>query len=195
MSLETPTLPSGREQIVRRFRPSKALYRFTYSVLVWVYGERCSLCARAPPEIKLEIDHPDGRRDTWVITRLSLRCVRCNRSKFLDSIRSESERERIKTSQHREETRNISWESSRSLELEPTFFLELQRILSELEPGWLPTVKNVESRLAKICGCTQAPVTRWIDRELQPEGRLVISERTVRDGRKIRTEQIIGFRR
>ncbi len=98
-----------------------------------------------------------------------------------------------------EPTRPTSWESSRSLELRPTLELECRRLLMEsgkqLDGSfWTPTVRNMEDRLSKILDCDQEVVTKFVNRELQPEGFLAISERTV-EGRKKRTAQILSIKK
>lgn len=169
-----------------RFKPSKNLYRFTYSVLVDKYGEKCQNCGKAPPEVRLEIDHPDGRRETWVVNKLRLLCRRCNRLRRHPA--KSHERKREYTEERSPE--NISYEARRSLELGPTFELELDRLLMESEGGI--TVREAQNRLGKICGCDQQTVGRWLDREATPEGKYVLSERTVTDGRRKRTMQFVG---
>src|SRR5437867_2676425 len=76
-----------REQIVRRFRPSPMLYQFTYSALVQRQGgDYCFLCKKTRPEVILEIDHIDGKKESWVLDKLSIKCRRCNRSRFLSAL-------------------------------------------------------------------------------------------------------------
>jgi hypothetical protein len=190
----------------KRFRPSPALYKFTHSALVRdneiVYGagngELCALCHRKKGEIdpetgkpvRIEIDHADGRRETWVLGKLSLRCIRCNRSKFLASLPT-----MVSVNRERENLSSASWEAQRSVELAPTLRLELERLLGEeSERGRVLTVIDAQNRLAKICGCDQQTVARFIDRETTEEGDFVLSERTVNDGRRKRTLQIIGWK-
>lgn len=87
----------------------------------------------------------------------------------------------------------ISWEGRRSLELGPAFDLESDRLLAEA--GRPLTWKELENRLAKIVGCDQQTVTRFLERETTPEGRYETSERVVSDGRKKRTLQFVGIKR
>jgi len=55
-------------------------------------------------------------------------------------------------------------------------------------------VKDCENRLAKICGCDQQTVRRWLDRETTPEGLYELSSRLVKDRRGSKTLQFIGFK-
>jgi hypothetical protein len=90
---------------------------------------------------------------------------------------------------------NASWEAQRSVELGPTLRLELERVLNESGAECVPlTVASAEDRLAKICGCDQQTVARFIKRETTPEGEFMLSDRTVDDGRRKRTLQIIGWK-
>ena len=90
------------------------------------------------------------------------------------------------------ENSNASWEAQRSVELGPVLELEMSRILGESQNGL--TVIDAQNRLAKICGCDQQTVARFIDRETTPEGLLLLSSRTVTDGRKKRTLQYISYK-
>ena len=175
-----------REQILRRFRPSPSLYRFTYSALVGIQGgEYCFLCKKKPPEVVLEIDHVDGKKESWVLDKLSIKCRRCNRSRFL------SELARSVNGNEREKTSNASWEAQRSVELQPALLAELDRLLMESAL----TVIDAQNRLGKICGCDQQTVARFIDRETTPEGKYALSSRVVSDGRKKRTLQFISVKK
>ena len=174
----------------RRFRPSPALYAFTYSALVALYGEKCALCDRKPPDVRLEIDHVDGKRETWKADKLSLKCVHHNRSKFLAGLPTFDS-----VIRERENLGNASWEAQRSVELGPTMRLELERLLREMgDAGKFLTVIQCQNRIAKICGCDQQTVARFIDRETTEEGDFMLSDRTVSDGRKKRTLQIINWK-
>ena len=179
----------------KRFRPSPALYKFTYSVLVARDGERCSL--QGPDcEGHLEIHHADGRRETWTLDKLRLLCIHHNR--VFQRTTSVIERERKDVPEL-----NISYESRRSLELGPTFRLELERLITESASREHlaayhyhgVTVKEAEDRLAGICGCDQQVARRWLDRNTLPlddEAPYFLSERTVSDGRKKRTAQFVN---
>ncbi len=187
----------GENRQVRRFRPSPALYQFTYSALVHRDGERCRV--QAPDcEGRLEIHHQDGRRETWVLEKLRLLCVHHNR--VLQRTTSVIEREKKEIPEL-----NISYESRRALELGPTFRVELDRIL--VESGSAEhlaaygyhgvTVREAQDRLAGILGCDQQTVDRLIRRNSNPlddESHYSLSERTVNDGRKKRTAQFINRR-
>jgi len=174
-----------REQIERRFRPSPMLYQFTYSALIQRQGgEYCFLCKKTRPEVILEIDHVDGKKGSWVLDKLSLKCRRCNRSKFLSALA------RSVDGNERENTSNASWEAQRSVELQPALQAELDRLLMEDSL----TVIDAQNRLGKICGCDQQTVARFIDRETTPEGKYALSSRVVSDGRKKRTLQFISVK-
>ncbi len=167
----------------------------------------CWLCKKPGCESWHHLDHNRSNWDPANVRRVHLSC---NQSEYnlwkasqpkisLPSAKGEREEIQIRAvNESRNETRNISWESSRSLELGPTFDKELRRLLAESKlPGsnWIPTVKNVENRLAKICDCGQAVVGRWIDKEATtPEGDYKLSARTISDGRKKRTAQIIELK-
>ena len=166
----------------RRFRPSPATRRFTYSTLAHLYGEICQVCGIGPP---LEIDHADGRKETWVVEKLRLLCKPCNSS--LQNLPATSVNVREREVQPATE---ISYESRRSLELGPTFHSELNKLLLA---GPL-TIRDAENRLAKICACDQQTVRRWVDRETTPEGLYELSSRTVKDRRGTKTLQFISFK-
>lgn len=186
MAMVTPV----REQIPKRFRPSPALYKFTYSALIQKQGgEHCLLCKRTRADkesdnspVKLEIDHVDGRKESWVFDKLSIKCRRCNRSRFLSALAC------FGSVNERENTSNASWEAQRSVELQPALEAELDRLLQEASL----TVIDAQNRLGKICGCDQQTVARFIDRETTPEGKYILSSRVVSDGRKKRTLQFVS---
>jgi hypothetical protein len=101
----------------------------------------------------------------------------------------------VSVNRERENLSNASWEAQRSVELAPTLRLELERLLSEeAERAQVLTVIDAQNRLAKICGCDQQTVARFIDRETTEEGDFKLSERTVNDGRRKRTLQIISWK-
>src|SRR2546427_5528091 len=150
---------------------------------------RCWLChlAKPKPDAWHHLDHNPAN---WNPGNVRLVHRGCNTTESNLHRISIGKREKI-AEQPGPSTR-ISWEASRSLELAPTFELELDRLLAE-EKAPL-TVRDVLNRLAKICGCDQQTVSRWLDRETTPEGKYMLSERTVDDGRRKRTMQFVGIK-
>lgn len=185
----TPTLGENTE--LKRYKPSQKEYWKRYGELVQRDGEKCAI-PEGPHQGKLEIDHVDGRIDTWILEKQRLLCVHHNRV-----LQRHSAKTPIQKTERERENEPSSWESKRSLETDEPLELECRRLLAESAmPGakWIPTVKNMTDRLAKIVGLKQQAVTRFIDRELQPEGFLMTSERIVSDGRRKRTAQILGLK-
>jgi hypothetical protein len=163
----------------KRYRPSPSLYRFTYAELVRRDGELCGICGSPPP---LDIDHRDGKKDTWVLASLRLLCRACNVTLQNSSIPT------VKGGEREKEEWPETYEVRRHIQLEEDFDKALSKLLGE---GPL-TVKDAENRIAKVTGSTQVVVRRWIDRENTPEGTIFLSERQVGDGRKTKTEQFIN---
>jgi len=159
----------------------------------WQKG-KCWLCKKTKPRLDSwhHLDHDPSNWDPANIRRVHRSC---------NTTESNLYRSKFSMGKERENT-NISWESQRSLESTPTLELECRRLLEEYRtepfvPGvdhWIPTIKNMADRLRKIVGLTQQPILRWIDSELQPEGFLTITERTISDGRRKRTAQVLHVR-
>jgi hypothetical protein len=162
----------------KRYRPSPSLYRFTYRELAKRDGERCGICGNPPP---LDIDHKDGKKETWELSQLRLLCRACN-------VTLQNQTPSVKERERKEVWVDTPYEIRRHVQLEVDFEKALDKILLE---GSV-TVKQAEDRVAKIAGSTQIVVRRWIDREITKEGSYMISEREVKDGRKTRTEQFIS---
>jgi hypothetical protein len=58
-----------------RYRPSPRQYAIRYGQLIQRDGEICAICKRGPSQgISLEIDHTDGRIDTWNLDTQRLLC-------------------------------------------------------------------------------------------------------------------------
>jgi len=177
-----PPLTTTTNQRKKRYRPSPAVYRFTYRELVKRDGEICQICGAGPP---LDIDHVDGDVSTWELEKLRLLCRSCNSG--LQGITTTSVKQREK----KEPWPDAPYEIRRHYQLESDFEKTLDSLLDQ---GPL-TVKQAEDRIAKITGSTQPVVRRWIDREVTPEGSFALSEKQVSDGRKTRTEQFLSRKR
>jgi len=176
----TTTTTNLRE---KRYRPPPSLYRFTYSALVERDTETCQICGAGPP---LDIDHQDGRKETWVLSHLRLLCRPCNVSLQFNLTTSVKEREKIEAWPS-----NIAWEGKRHLQLEVDYESSLDQLLDQ---GPV-TVGEAQDRLAYITKSDQQTVARWLKRATTPEGPFTISQRKVSDGRKSRTEQFLSRKR
>jgi len=134
-----------------------------------------------------ELHHIDGNPGNNERDNIQGVHKKCNTAEY-NRRRSSGMKERIRIPEA--ETEQMSYEARRSIELAPTLELELNRLLIE----GAVTVRDAQNRLAKICGCDQQTVARWIDRETTPEGHYRVSERTVTDGRRKRTLQFLGVK-
>jgi hypothetical protein len=189
-----------RERI-ERIRVYGKHYGRLRAQLWYAQGNQCFYHFKGCTSTNEVIAHKDHNSSNWNPDNIAASCRHCN---AVISNKARAENRSVKTARKREnisdfreqrETERISWEGRRKLELAPTLELELERILSEPFPtGWLPTVANVQDRLAVITDADQQTVARWINRQVQPEGCLMLSDRTVTDGRKKRTEQIVSFK-
>ncbi len=180
------------EKKVRRYRLSPGQYAITIALVTREQKGLCWFC-HLPGVEELHHDcHDPSCRDPTHYRGAHVKCNRSEANRQRSSVSVKGEREKEKTFDESPSTGEISWESKRSLELGPALVLECDRLIAESKVG--VTWKELENRLAKICGCNQQTITKFLERETTPEGRYQTSEKVVSDGRKKRTLQIVGRR-
>ena len=77
----------------KRYTPK--VYETLYRFIAARDGERCLVCGRTPPAVRLQIDHADNNPMNWAPDNLHLLCQRCN-----DRKRSLTTREQVKLVRH-----------------------------------------------------------------------------------------------
>lgn len=185
---ETPSQPTSEREYSfkerkKRWHIAEVRYLRLFAWLVLKQKGICWLCNK--PGIE-QIHHIDGNPGNNERENLMGVHAKCNKKEHHERRSSIREKEK----ENSPETESMSYEARRSIELAPTLELELDRLLLE---GPV-TVREAQNRLAKICGCDQQTVGRWLDRECVPEGKYQTSDRTVNDGRRKRTLQFLSIR-
>ena len=67
------------------YRPTKKQTRlFFYDALCKMYGERCYICKKSPPEVQLIVEHRNGNKGDYSFDNIYLGCRSCNRKKSPD---------------------------------------------------------------------------------------------------------------
>ncbi len=192
-SLEGVVLLEREERLQARRSLTAAEKKLLRPFLIERDGPNCKHCSKPPePRKQLQIHHGDGNPGNNDPANLSLVHGFCNVHLYWLHRKRGFEREKEREYTEERPPENISYEARRSLELGPTLEFELDRLLVESQGGI--TVREAQNRLAKICGCDQQTVGRWLDREATPEGKYSLSERTVSDGRRKRTLQFVSVR-
>jgi hypothetical protein len=185
-----PANGQSRENTISRIRLRGTRDREWKRIYVHFQKGRCWLCHHMKPKPDAW-HHLDHDPTNWDPSNVRLVHRGCNTTESNLYRISMGKREKI--SDQTGPSTSISWEASKSLELGPTFELELDRLLAEEESPL--TVRETLNRLAKICSCDQQTVSRWLERETTREGKYMLSERTVEDGRRKRTMQFVSHKR
>lgn len=74
-------------------RPFGRRYAWVYKFLALRDGEKCFMCKRAPPKVKLIVEHKDNDETNWDESNLRLACRSCNKKLSLPNVKERKKTE------------------------------------------------------------------------------------------------------
>lgn len=152
-------------------------------------GPNCYTCNSPanPVQGPLQVNHNDGNPENNEPRNLNLMHPACNRQHFLSQLKI---RERKNTVEPLPFSLEMSYESRKKLQNADT----LSALLNQMLLRGPVTVKQAEDTLGELTETDQQVIRRWIDRKCSAAGPYTLSDRLVRDRRKVRTEQYINWK-